>query len=105
MEIKFITEGMACAKCEARVVEKLSSPARCHRSQSLCSRRLSRCRGRRTGPRHIGRSHRGFGIRRHRVIPRKKKRRMVLPSVFLFCRRSRLVSLQSTIGLFSKLKT
>ena len=25
MEIKFITEGMACAKCEARVVEKLSS--------------------------------------------------------------------------------
>ena len=24
MEIKFITEGMACAKCEARVVEKLS---------------------------------------------------------------------------------
>ena len=22
MEIKFITEGMACAKCEARVVEK-----------------------------------------------------------------------------------
>ena len=25
MEIKFITEGMACAKCEAWVVEKLSS--------------------------------------------------------------------------------
>ena len=27
MEIKFITEGMACSKCEARVVEKLSSMA------------------------------------------------------------------------------
>lgn len=25
MEIKFNTEGMACSKCEARVVEKLSS--------------------------------------------------------------------------------
>lgn len=27
MEIKFVTEGMACSKCEARVVEKLSSMA------------------------------------------------------------------------------
>ena len=27
MEIKFITEGMACSKCESRVVEKLSSMA------------------------------------------------------------------------------
>ena len=25
MEIKFITEGMACSKCEARVTERLSS--------------------------------------------------------------------------------
>ena len=27
MEIKFVTEGMACSKCEVRVVEKLSSMA------------------------------------------------------------------------------
>lgn len=27
MEIKFVTEGMACAKCEARVREKLSAMA------------------------------------------------------------------------------
>lgn len=27
MEIKFVTEGMACSKCGARVVEKLSSMA------------------------------------------------------------------------------
>ena len=27
MEIKFVTEGMACSNCEARVVEKLSSMA------------------------------------------------------------------------------
>ncbi len=25
MEIKFMTEGMACCKCEARVTEKLSA--------------------------------------------------------------------------------
>lgn len=25
MEIKFMTEGMACCKCEARIVEKLSA--------------------------------------------------------------------------------
>ena len=25
MEIKFITEGMACSKCEARVTDRLSS--------------------------------------------------------------------------------
>ena len=101
MEIKFITEGMACAKCEARVVEKLSSlpgvtaVKACAADGSVVVE----------GDGLDRRSHRGFGIRRHRVIPRKKKRRMVLPSVFLFCRRSRLVSLQSTIGLFSKLKT
>ena len=27
MEIKFVTEGMACSKCEARVREKLSAMA------------------------------------------------------------------------------
>ena len=27
MEIKFVTEGMACSKCEARMVERLSAMA------------------------------------------------------------------------------